>query len=249
MTTNREQNRLTLKVRPPHKNTLTRQVTSLLTEEIVSQRLPPNKLLPKEQDLANQLGVSRMVIRESLQMLAALGLIDVRHGVGVYVNPPEAWQVAEPLSLLLRAERKSLMHWLEMRAIFEVGVVRLAAARASENDLEALRETIDRMRTCSDLDDVVVADLDFHLALSAAAGNPMVGVLAGPLMQPMREHLLTAVRIPGRREQSVEEHEAIVKSIADRDHESAAAAMERHLAVVADEIRTIHMQQDSTRES
>ncbi len=246
MSTSKEQRRLTLNIRPPEKSTLTRQVTGLLTEEIVSQRLPPNKLLPKEHDLAEQLGVSRMVIRESLQMLAALGLIDVRHGVGVYVNPPEAWQVAQPLSLLLRAERKSLMQWLEMRAIFEVGVVRLAAVRASSEDVQKLWATVDRMRTSSDYDDVVLADLDFHLNLAAAAGNPMVGVLAGPLMQPMREHLVTAVRIPGRHEQSVAEHEAIVKSVADHDPEGAVAAMERHLAVVAEEIKTLHMQQDSS---
>ncbi len=241
----REQSRLTLQVKPPEKSTLTRQVTSLLTEEIVSRRLPPNELLPKEQALAEQLGVSRMVIRESLRMLAALGLVDVRHGVGVYVNPPEAWEVAEPLSLLLRADRESLMRWLEVRALFEVGLVRLAASRADEPNLEALSAAQERMRTSEQPEEVVSADLDFHLALSAATGNPLFEVLMGPIMKPVREHLLSAVRIPGRRAQSIAEHEAIVQAVADRDPERAAALMEKHLSVVAEEIATLHSQPTS----
>lgn len=238
----REQTRLALKVRPPEKSTLTRQVASLLTEEIVSQRLPRNELLPKEQSLAEQLGVSRMVIRESLGMLAAFGLVDVRHGVGVYVNPPEAWQVAEPLSLLLRAEPESLMHWLEMRTLFEVGLAKLAATRAKDKDLDAMSAALERMRTADEHDQVVQADLDFHLALSAATGNPLVEVLMGPIMKPIRDHLLAAVSIPGRREQSIAEHEAVVKAIADRDPERAAEMMERHLSIVAEEIKALHSQ-------
>ncbi len=236
----REQSRLTLQVRPPEKSTLTRQVASLLTEEIVSRRIPPNELLPREQALAEQLGVSRMVIRESLRMLAAFGLVDVRHGVGVYVNPPEAWQVEEPLSLLLRAERESLMRWLEVRALFEVGLARLAAARATDKDLHDLSSALDRMRASEAPDEVVSADLDFHLAISAATGNPLFEVLMGPIVKPVREHLLAAVRLPGRREQSIAEHEAIAQAVAERDPERAAALMERHLSIVAEEIKTLH---------
>ncbi len=236
----REQSRLTLQVRPPEKSTLTRQVTSLLTDEIVSRRIPPNELLPREQALAEQLGVSRMVIRESLRMLAALGLVDVRHGVGVYVNPLEAWQVTEPLSLLLRAERESLMRWLEVRALFEVGLVRLAAIRVTDEDLEKLSMAQERMRASDLPEEVVSADLDFHVALSAVTGNHLFEVLMGPIMKPVREHLLAAVRLPGRREQSIAEHEAIAQALAERDPERAAALMERHLSIVAEEIKTLH---------
>ncbi|MGE5618693.1 MAG: FadR/GntR family transcriptional regulator [Sphingomonadaceae bacterium] len=236
----RDQSRLTLRVRPPAKSTLTRQVTSLLTEEIVSRRLPPNELLPKEQDLAEQLGVSRMVIRESLRMLAAFGLVDVRHGVGVFVNPPDAWQVEEPLSLLLRAERGSLMRWLEVRALFEVGLVRLAAIRATDQQLRDLSAPLDRMRASTVPEEVVSADLDFHLAISAATGNPLFEVLMRPIMKPVREYLLAAVRLPGRRDQSIAEHEAILRALDDRDPEHAATLMERHLSIVAAEIETLH---------
>jgi len=242
----RGQSRLTLRVNPPEKSTLTHQVTSLLTEEIVSRRLPPNELLPKEQALAEQLGVSRMVIRESLRILAAFGLIYVRHGVGAYVNPPEAWQLEEPLSLLFRAERESLMRWLEVRALFEVGLVRLAASRVTDENLAVLSEALERMRACVEPDDVVSADLDFHLALSAATGNPLFEVLMRPITKPMREHLLAAVRIPGRREQSIAEHEAIAQALADRDPERAASLMERHLSIVAEEIETLHSESGPT---
>ncbi|HEX9016777.1 MAG TPA: FadR/GntR family transcriptional regulator [Chloroflexota bacterium] len=243
MSTNREQGRLTLQLRPPEKSTLSRQVTSLLTEEIVSGRLAPNALLPKEQALSEQLGVSRMVVRESLRMLAAFGLVDVRHGVGAYVNPPEAWQVAEPLSLLLRAERESLMHWWQLRALLELGIVRLAAIAATEKDLRDISEALGRMRAAArkeEKEEMVAADLDFHLAIAAATGNPLLVVMMGPIMKPVRDYLLTAVRLPDRPAQSVLEHEGILGAIADHDADQAAALMENHLSHVAEEIKALH---------
>jgi GntR family transcriptional repressor for pyruvate dehydrogenase complex len=169
-------------------------------------------------------------------------LIDVRHGVGVFVNPPEAWQVAEPLSLLLRAERKSLMHWWQMRDLLEVGIVKLAAAMATEKDLHDLSAAMDRMRSAAGNDEMVSADLDFHLAIASATGNPLIVVMMGPIMKPVRDYLLTAVRLPGRPDESIAEHEAILGAIANRDAERAVALMETHLSHVAEEIKALHGQ-------
>lgn len=238
----REQGRPALIVRPPEKNTLTRQVASLLTEEIVSGRLAPGTLLPREQALCEQLGVSRMVVRESLKMLAAFGLIEIRHGVGVFINPPEAWQVAEPLSLLLRAERESLMHWWQMRALLEVGVAKLAATSATQEDIDAIAKTLERMRAAANNEEMVAADLDFHLAIATATGNPLIVVMMRPIMRPVHDYLLSATHLPDRPAESIAEHEAIFQAIAAHDVARAVLLMESHLSGVAGEITALHSQ-------
>ena len=236
----------TLRAKLPPRQTLTRQIVSLITEEIVSQRLAPNAMLPTEQQLASELGVSRMVIRESVRILAALGLLNVRHGVGTFVNPPSSWRVDEPLALLLRTERKSLMHWWEVRAILETEIARLAAARATEDDLRELAAALDAMRDSPDLDTMVQADLEFHRLLAVATGNPLLTLLIGPIVRPMRDHLLASARLAGRREGTLSEHELLLDAVRAHDPSAAAAAMGTHLSLVAEEIAAIRAETETS---
>src|SRR5437867_2938705 len=117
---------MTLDLSDLERQTLSHQVVRRLTDSIVAGQPEPGAPLPPEKALAESLRVSRMVIRESVRILAAQGLVDVRHGVGTFVNPPSAWRVEEPLTLLLRAERQSLLHWLEVRRVIEMGFAGLA---------------------------------------------------------------------------------------------------------------------------
>jgi DNA-binding FadR family transcriptional regulator len=228
----------------PERQTLSRQVVSQLTEMIVSRRLPPGTPLPTEQQLADQLGVSRMVIRESVRIVAALGLVNVRHGVGTFVNPSHAWQIEGPLALLLRSEQQSLLRWLEVRTLIETAIVRLAASRATAENVEAMTAAVERMRQSGDDPErVVLADEDFHQEVALSTGNPLMVTLMRPILKPLREHLLAAVRLPERYDRSMAEHQAIISAIAARDAERAVELMTTHLTTVTDEIRALHGEQ------
>jgi len=80
-----------------------------LTEWILDETLPPGGLLPAEGELAIRFGVSRTVIREAIRSLASYRLVRIRHGVGSYVNPREAWDVSSALQLFIRSDRDGLL--------------------------------------------------------------------------------------------------------------------------------------------
>jgi GntR family transcriptional repressor for pyruvate dehydrogenase complex len=226
------------------KQALNRQVVSRLTESILSRELAPGTLLPSERELTAQFGVSRTVIRESIQMLAALGMVDIRHGVGTLVNAPADWRLEEPLSLLLRAERQSLMNWMEVRKVVEVGFAGLAATRRDNRNLEALASAMERMQThVHDPEAWIEADQDFHVEISRSTANSMAHVLMRPILIPLREYLIEAVRLPSAPGRALAAHRRIQQAIVDRQPDDAAAAMADHLGQVLAEIEDLYGEQ------
>jgi DNA-binding FadR family transcriptional regulator len=224
---------------------LSQQVVEQLARSIVTQQLAPGALLPSEEQLALQLGVSRMVIRESVRVLAALGLVTVQHGVGTYVSTAESWQVEKPITLLLHADQQSLLDWLEIRMLLETSFAKLAAQRAGSDSLGAMGRAIEQMRAAVDSPDTVIEmDFAFHEELARATANSLAVTLMRPILQPLRNHLRAAAQLPNAANQAVVEHETIHAAIVARDSEAAAAAVQNHLCRVIDEIRALHSRQE-----
>jgi GntR family transcriptional regulator, transcriptional repressor for pyruvate dehydrogenase complex len=226
------------------KQTLTDQVVERLTTLIVNGELAPGTMLLPEKDLALEFGVSRIVIREAIRILAAQGLVGVRHGVGTCVNAPQDWRVAEPLALLLRATDQSLLRWLELRIMLEVGAAPIAAERATQDDLRELRAALETMQVqaeggMADSSAFVEADLRFHLGVAAAAQNALLVCVLRPVLAPLEDQLRQVVEMPSAPAQAVAEHRDIFDCIAAGDAAGARAAMEAHLGRVASEIDSV----------
>ena len=223
------------------KQALSQQVVSQLTESILDRSLPPGELLPSERELSLQLGVSRTVIRESIQMLAALGLVTIRHGVGTVVNRTSEWHLEEPLSLLLRAERQSLLNWLEVRKVVEVGFAELAATRRSQGNVDAMEAAMTRMQEHRE-DPVlwIEADQAFHVEISRATGNSMAHILMRPILLPLREYLIESVRLPSAADRALMAHQRILDAISGSQPKEAADAMNQHLERVLAEIDDLY---------
>jgi DNA-binding FadR family transcriptional regulator len=212
-----------------------------LIEMIVSGTLAANESLPAESELANRFEVSRTVIREAMRVLVANGMIQVRHGVGAQVSPREKWQVAEPLKLLIRSDPESLVQWLEVRQVFEVGVARLAATRVQPADLAALAAALKSMRTAARGPSAafVEADRTFHLTISRATQNPAFEILIEPLLEPLRGPIRETVKVPGNAAKAIREHEAVLDALRSGDPDAAGANMAAHLGRVSEEIRQL----------
>ena len=216
---------------------LTDQAVTHVTRMITSGDWPAGTVLPPEGDLAQQLGVSRTVIRECVRVLASRGMLDVRQGRGTFVTPPDAWTVTEPLALLVKADRSELPSWLEVRAILEVESAALAAQRLSGDDRARLSEALRRLEEESAHPDAYMeADIDFHLTIARATQNPALARLLRPVVQPLREEFLGTVRISQARDNATREHRAIAAAILAGDAGAARAAMTAHLNRVAEEI-------------
>src|SRR5882757_2666583 len=127
--------------------------SSRISQSIVEQvkvlirqgRLIPGDRLPSERDLCDRFGVSRVTVREALRMLEAGGLVEIRVGAkgGAFVTTPTSEQIGEGLADLLNLSPMTASNVTEARQIFELGIVPMAVARATDEDISALRAMLD----------------------------------------------------------------------------------------------------------
>jgi DNA-binding FadR family transcriptional regulator len=125
--------------------------------------------------------------------------------------------------------RYSPAHIKEVRRCLEIPSARLAASRRTDRDIGELAALLARMEEADDPARRNRLDADFHVAIAAAAGNPLIMKLVEDLRSVLEEHSLALARIPRRRKEASSEHAAIYRAIVARDPEAAAAAMEAHL--------------------
>ncbi len=219
---------------------LSEQVTQHLVEEIVGGRWQAWEMLPTERELAQRFGVSIPVVRESMRTLSAKSLVLVRHGVGAFVTAAQEWNSSEPLSLLMRREQRTLLCVHEVRTTLELETSPLAAVRASDEQLDGLVTALDDMTVYRD-DPAkhCAADLDFHLRLARATGNPMFAVVLQPITALILEGILRGGGLIEARMRGIREHEAIYESLRRHDPSAAREAMAAHMRTSHGELAAI----------
>jgi DNA-binding FadR family transcriptional regulator len=225
--------RLNGTIRPARRTTLTQTVAEAIKELIVAERLGPGHRLPSEHELCRQLEVSRLVVREALQGLMAMGLVTVRHGKGAYVADPGAGRVAELLTFGLAGDAVAFRQLLELRLILECGAIDLATAGATGTDLAPLRSALEAMRqAASDGRSLEDADRDFHRAILMVSGNAALARLAPVIDEFFRLKARACPPSIGWRPAGAEvvEHAAILSAI---EGGNARAGRERLRAALA----------------
>ena len=231
----------------PVARTLADQVVETLLVQIAAGRLPPGASLPAQRDLAKELGVGLSVLREAVQRLQSLRVLKAYHGRGTVVQGLSWNQLLfEPSLSRLAVERRMLNQLWEARYAVEKETVRLAAARAEDADLAAMRTVLDEAVP----DPVEYAEnrrlnRAFHLALARASKNDVLVDLLAPLL----DIELSAMRTLFDAEISHETwavHRAIYAAVAAGDVAAAAAAMERHVAASDTEMGKLQELMDRT---
>ncbi|QDL91536.1 FadR family transcriptional regulator [Paroceanicella profunda] len=220
----------TVGARRPREN-LTQKVTGILRDRIETGVLRPGDRLPTEQGLIAEFGVSRTVIREAISGLRADGLVEPRHGVGVFVldrpaPPPGLEMLRGSLDRL-----SSIIEILELRTAAEIEAAGLAAERASPAQQARIRES------CAEIDRAVLrgeraeaADFAFHLTIMEATNNPLFPEFLQFLGQRTIPRSQISSTVPeGYLERIQAEHMAIVDAIAAGDTDRARSTMRTHL--------------------
>lgn len=190
--------------------------------------------MPSESELADQLGVSRLTVREAVRALQARGLIEVRHGRRPVVARLSATAIVDFFSASIRRDPRNLLDMLEVRRALEVHIASLAARRVSRTASVAMSDALEAMRDgIDDPEAFNSADVRFHEALATASGNQILTFLIEAMAGPLR-----ASRALSRRghlarqrplEQVIDEHARIYECVVAGDSDGAAAAMEDHL--------------------
>ena len=215
---------------PVRREGLAEQVARQLLGLIRSGNLRPGDALPPERELAQQMGVSRPVIREALRALSTFGLLRIQHGGGSTVTAVEPESLIGPLSLCLALSDRDLPHILEARAAVELAVVRNAARNVTDQAVAALRENLRRQRAAQgDVDTCLELTDAFRQTILDACGNPFLVALAKSLEIVARRARLLYIREPNQIRSHLDRHERIVEGLASRDPDRAAAALTEHL--------------------
>jgi GntR family transcriptional regulator, galactonate operon transcriptional repressor len=217
------------------------QTVEAIARRVLSGELPEGATL----DLAalqEEFGVSLTVMRESLKVLAAKGLVGARQKRGTYVRQRADWNLLDPDVLGWQFSAKSgatlLRSLEEVRGIIEPAAVRLAALRRTDDDLARLGEALDAMSRAGDPRSAVEADLSFHRALLTATRNELLERMEGVLESALaaRDQLVHGAEAASG--DPVPSHRAVLDGVRAQDPAAAEAAMRALLdKAVSDEER------------
>ena len=212
----------------PETRKLYQQVASAIADAISAGRYRPGQRLASERDLAEEFGVSRPTIREAMLALEIRGMVEARHGSGVYVtdNPPDPAGAPE-LDI-------GAFELTEARALFEGETAALAATTITDEELEELEgilaEMVEENAAASRGEQ---ADRRFHVAIAQATRNAAIVSVIETLWDaryrsPLCRHMLDKARAVGVKPR-IDEHRRLLDALRARDPQDARQAMREHL--------------------
>lgn len=208
-------------------------IARTLGQEILRGIHAPGANLPPEAELLSRFGASRTVLREAMKTLSAKGLVVLKTRVGTRVLNSSNWNFFDAELLAWSAEmgvdaqlRRSLT---EIRRAVEPAAAALAAQRRSRAEIARLRDCVRRMaRSGENRQDFAKADLEFHLMIGVASGNPMMRSMAAVIEAALVASFQQNMPLAGDDlAETSQAHDAIVDGIEARDAAAASAAMLR----------------------
>ncbi|MFH1242239.1 MAG: FadR/GntR family transcriptional regulator [Pseudomonadota bacterium] len=200
---------------------------------IVRGDLKKGDKLPNQNEFAAQLGVSRTVLREALQTLDQLGVIEQRPKYGTVIRAKTAFLYSDHLIPPLMADNRATLELIQARLVIEVGAAELAARNATQNQIKEMRALVEDMAKIQQEGDgarYTEKNIAFHFLIAKASHNRfMVHLLATirGFMEQWTQESLTV--IPGLMERSSKSHREIYQAIRDRNHRKAASSMRKHM--------------------
>ncbi len=219
---------------PISRRKLSDEVFDRVLETIKDGTLKPGDLMPSERALMETLGVGRPAVREALQSLARMGLIEIRHGGRARVAEPSFGhmidQLGETMRQLLIHSPADLEHLKDARATLEREITRIAARRRSEADVRRLWGVLDEQAAAID-DPARFRAIDgrFHREIAAISGNPIWPIVSEAVFSWLNNFHVDLVAVPGLEQLTLAEHRQIAEAIERRDPDAAAQAMADHL--------------------
>lgn len=209
----------------------TAEAIERLRSLIASGDLPPGSRLPREPDLAAQLGLSRTSMREAVTALAHAQVLDVRRGDGTYVTSLEPSLLLEGIGLAVELVRDdTLPEVFEVRRLLEPPATALAAERITDEGLAELRGHLDAMRAADTAEELLTHDVNFHDCVMAATGNRSLASVIGGLSAPtVRARVWRVTMEEGAKTEILAQHESIYRALESHDAPLAHAAATVHV--------------------
>ncbi len=225
-------------IKPIKPKRISDQVFDQIRELIYRGKLRPGEKMMTERELAEAMKVSRTTIRDAIQRLVTMGLVDQKQGQGTFVKSIED-TLDNPLARAMKAQDASLDDLLEVRMGLECNAAALAAKRADEKDITAMGQTVHEMQTEIESGRLgTEADTAFHMAIAYAAKNPLHILIMRNfydyLFLGIGENLACLYEDPENIQKILRQHKAILAAIKSRDPYKAHLSMGEHINFVLD---------------
>jgi GntR family transcriptional repressor for pyruvate dehydrogenase complex len=198
------------------------QIVQQIEESVLNGTLKPGDQLPAERELAQRLGVSRTAVREAVKTLREKGLVEAYSGRGTFITDGTSQAARQSFDLMVKlGQQEGSPHLAELRLILEPGIAALAAVRAEDDDLTAMREA--------------VAVMDRAQRDPEAAANPLILSLIDSIVGLLREQRIKIFNVEGGPQRGQIHHKRILAAMERKDPETARAAMRSHLEQVRED--------------
>jgi DNA-binding FadR family transcriptional regulator len=225
-------------LKPIKKESVRVQVFRQLRDQVLRRTWAPGSKIPSEHELSRTMGVSRVSIREGIQHLVSLGILETRHGEGTFVRELGGEIYFNSLIPLMALDETDIFHVLEYRRIIEKGTAALAAERAIDQDLAEMEAVYERMlRSQGDVADFARADLEFHLAVAKATGNSVLIKVNNVLRSVLSVSMENIVSTLGMRD-GLHYHRLLIEAVRSRNASEAERLMEEHVVRTIERLRS-----------
>jgi len=221
----------------PRTPALTDYVKQSILEYVRQNALQPGTAIPSEKELGQRLGVSRNSVREAVQALVSLGVLETRQGSGIYVRPFTLDPLLDGLQYQFVGSLREIGEFLEVRLVLELGMTGEVIQRITDAELETLDGVVEHMRiTAERSEGCPEADGEFHHLLFEPVGNGFLLQLLDMFWVVFRKASETLE--DGTAAFSVyEDHVAILAAVRAGDVEAARQAIRRHYAIAQECLR------------
>ena len=226
------------KLKPIKPKRISDQVFDQLRELIFRGEFKAGEKILTERELAEAFGVSRTSVRDAINKLVVMGLLDQKQGQGTFVRSPES-QEKSILATMVESQGASISDLLEVRMGLECNAAAMAASRAVEKDFQFMEKSIEEMQKEVKSGRLgTEADASFHMAIAYATNNPLQVFI----MKNFYDFLFTGIKvnleglykIPSNVDTILEQHTLIYQAIRKGNPEAAHQAMKQHIKFVYD---------------
>ena len=217
-------------------------VIAEIRDAIARGDLKPGDQLPPERELAANLGVSRLGMREGLKVLEAMGLVEARQGEGTFICRPTAESIMDPLVAKM-LEPAQLLELIEARTVLEVELAGLAARRASAVHRDKMAECLRIMEAnLASGQDYLHIDIEFHETMTEAAGNQILAHVYANITDLIDHLRLRTYTVPGSGQRALVSHKRIFAAIDEHNEAAARTAMRDHMKNVQGDLESVMKQ-------
>ena len=203
---------------------LSEQASDAIMDMIfIQRRFHPGDKLPNELELSEELGISRITLREAIRILCTRGLVEIRRGRGTYVISNDPAVRSAPCGGEQELTDASDRNLMEYRLSLEPAAAYYAAKRADEKEIQHMEALLEQMDKLSERGQSVIRmERDFHAAIASASHNPLFGQLIPVLQHSIQEHNSASSERTGV---FLRDYREMIRHIRNRNAEAARAAM------------------------